>query len=52
MKKVKEEKEKKQPHSWRDKGLVVHVITYFFALFGSFAAMYSILLFFITFVII
>ena len=52
MKLLKEEKEKKRPHSWRDKSLVVHVIIYFFALFGAFAVLYSILLHSITLVII
>jgi len=47
-----EDKEKKQPNSWRDKGLVVHVITYFVFLFGIFTALYSILLYFTTLVII
>ena len=40
-----EEKEKKKPHSWRDKSLVLHIITYFVLLFGTFTVLYSILLY-------
>ena len=52
MKEVMEEKEKKKPHSWRDKSLVLHIITYFVLLFGTFTVLYSILLYITTFSII
>lgn len=52
MKEVMEEKENKKPHSWRDKSLVVHIVTYLVVLFGTFTVLYSILLYTATFVII
>ena len=52
VKEIREEKEKKKPHSWKDKSLVVHIITYFVLLFGTFTGLYSIILYFTTLVII